>query len=853
MGRLNPFNREELITSDLEFIQDTKTDEIRNRFKDQLLTAGILPPTNATLVELADGCTGTVFPISIAANVLRVGDAGAIPANSIHVAYDTNGDRIAFPDGDVTPFNQDAYEFTTAGISGTNTPFSTGRLNIDPRAPIVVGATGTRYVFVSYVSVVKTLSTLAASPLPPNHNTLQPIIIVTPAVGTAGDTQRAIGNLDQKSGFAYAHQHIDGYRIFVATGPDDPTYSATPEVTIAGPTVTLNATNIVANGYVTSFINPDRAIYLGKFIAAYGGALSGLDCSGRQLISVRPTLAKGTVGGGVGAYSAGLLKTFAEHIAAVGDGVVGVKNPHGEDIQNVTHGLANVLQEDALDNGIIDEAASTNNPPSTDINLAVENILLPSIVGSVDFADIVASTDVLKTYVNPTFSANVYLSQGTGGELLAGREIYLEGEKLYQVRPLKPGATDAYVGFTATDAAGTYIIFGRTLDATNNPGQMLLGKVPDTVTLLATDLEFGRIYWNGRNTLSKDIASLTDSTIQDRRNFGLISKQQISTRGLKDPDVGMLAVQSFENKVANSNFVTPNAIGTPLVPCSWNTTGSIGTVPTIATITKTTVSDIESAGPKTTYGLNVSPVTAITASSDFVVRSPMTKLKPNTLYTASAFLKLKSTTNRMTISGKFVDNAGTTDRVLAPIDFTVNRSITGWQRIVVTLQTTAFGDFSGDSDCFAFKCGKIAEALHVGDQGFYLASVCVVEGEWTIGYAGPAVHSGEIFMWDQSSSCPPGSEEVPALSGRMPIGKVGTTLPIGATTAAQTTVKSGAIGNHLHMGLVSGYGSNYHSIYGSFFQTQWIQGKDGYLNTTDWAGNTDIGLGQYGLLFCRRL
>jgi hypothetical protein len=604
--------------------------------------------------------------------------------------------------------------------------------------------------------------------------------------------------VDQKEGTAYAHHRIDGYRIYVANG-----YEVDPTSVGAGTTPRLGS--VAASGFPGTGENYDAAVYLGKYVytpAGIGptGFVSGSDAlDKRSLMMLKPNVSA-KVGNNLDAntltssYVAGMMATLQEHIGAVGDGIVTPKNAHGEAIQNVTGGGTDTLQREAFDDGIIDEAATTNNPRSANVAAAVDNVGMTTIVGDVIFADVVGGADTTKTYVSPTFAANVYIPQGVGGQLIAGQEIYLGGERLNQIRPLKPLTTSAYVGFSAAvDAVtGVYKIFGRTYDPTTNPGQMLLGKVLNTTALLPTDMEFGRVLWNG-STLSSDIGSVVAGVL-DTRNFGIISKPQISTRGMGDPNVGMLAAQTFVNIAANGDFTLegPNTqLPWTSIPLAWNANSSVASGLYTAgsgitgefvgrdLITGTAdLATVRTSGPQATNGLRLT--FGCNVSSHFLYRRYRTSLGPlkrNTLYTVSAWIESNSdVNNHMSIGAQFCSDTSAIAYSDGVQYFVFDRTNnTTYQRIGATIRTNANPSVATPDAMlelvFEKKTGVLPNALSIK-----IAKVVVVEGEWSVGPIGPRVYPGEIFMWDQGTSCPPGSVEVTSMQGRMPIGNT-PTLP----------------------------------------------------------------------------
>lgn len=325
MGRVRGFNRQEYLTSDFDFLQDTKDTQTRNVLVDRIEQPGILIPMGASAQFIENGVQNTsgftdVFPITASATtgMVHVGPNSPIADPSIHIAYNEDGNRIAFPVGDQVTFDEDAPDAYTVNMVNS-TPYSTGRINVDGRAG---EGDGDRYVFISYLEVVRTKG------YPPNHGTITPG--VPPTITATDDYNKPIVGIDQLTGEATAVHLFDGYRIYVAIST---------EVTFES-----DGTPILNGGIYT---DSAKAIYLGRFQIS-GGSVANIilhDATRpRNLLQLR-SADVGTVGDtGTAAslpttYAANQTVTLQQHVSAVGTGTPSPIDPHGYDIEADLEGV----------------------------------------------------------------------------------------------------------------------------------------------------------------------------------------------------------------------------------------------------------------------------------------------------------------------------------------------------------------------------------------------------------------------------------------------------------------------------------------------------------------------------------
>jgi len=562
VNRIKPFNRYEVTSNELDFLQDVGQEEIRSRLNDGVLTAGILIPNSATVpsIDLGVGGASGSFGLSTDGSTLSVGGLSAIGSPSIHVAYNADGDRIEIPTGDAVTWRgtiggDDATQYTTDNVGGFSgsTPFSTGRLTIpDPDFSNSSALSDlTRYVFVSYVPVTETVA------LPPDHESKNGDITGAPP---ATDNRKPITTLDQREGIAYAHHRINGYRIFVAKSDE----------------ISVDANLVpVLTGGLFPVNEPDsaKAIYIGKYTLVPSTSITGV-VSVSDALHKRPLLRRrGDVSAVVGpttrpnVYAAGDNRTFREHMGGVGTGIVSPTNVHGLHISDITGGGEEpdnrTYHDLTLGDGVIDTAITDSNNPipnSTAFRILINNS--SSITFDPGLAQFANATG------DPALIAN-------GGTSPAGRavtvalptvgiqSIFLGGRHLTEIFPVTT-ITDTpssvgYIPFTSADAGSAASPSGYNIfviahpNLVTNPNAAVLGKAPIGTTLGPNRLLLGSVAWDGTDIIQSTENNST--TPIDRRSFGVVGKNQISTVGRGGASSGILSAQHFSNLAAlNPDF-----------------------------------------------------------------------------------------------------------------------------------------------------------------------------------------------------------------------------------------------------------------------------------------------------------
>lgn len=345
MEHINPFNRFEILSSDFNFVQDAKEDEIKKRIIDGMLQPGSVIPAAysgapITPLQIQNGLP-MVFPVtSAAAEFIDVGPLSAI-IDAIHVAYNADGERIEVSAGDNVTFNCVAPSFTTDGTEGVpgmllkNTPFSTGRRNIKiNKAP--TGTSEFRYVFISYLPVVRTKS-LVVDGTPPNHLGLNGNIGLTP------DMHRApLTGIDEKEGRAYTHHQINGYRIYVALPSEVNLAGAYPVISSLVATNLTNPKTPANDPFSTNlpFTDYAKAIYIGRFTVDDTGAVTAIRPTVATADTAKPIMrmrshvaAKIDTANPSTTYANGQVKTYEEHANAFGTAAsITPNNPHKQTI-----------------------------------------------------------------------------------------------------------------------------------------------------------------------------------------------------------------------------------------------------------------------------------------------------------------------------------------------------------------------------------------------------------------------------------------------------------------------------------------------------------------------------------------
>ncbi len=840
MRRIAPHNRLDVIAGSFRFLQDVSQEELRDRIIDLILNPGIFPTPSATADEIAAGLPNDTFTvINNGPSAIDVG---------LGTAYTARGERIEIPSDDAVDFDENAPLFTTTGVDGRTigaiapfiTPFSTGRIDIpDPDATNAKGETAdagvnrfTRYVFISYESVVRTVSLAELTPSSPDH---QDDATGTFAVGSP-NRRKPMTSKDRKVGTVFVHQFVNGYRIYIAR---------LSEVIFSGGAVGTpilgNLTNHPSNEGIdpvntalvdpnkNPFVNVANATYLGKYVWDSGVAqIVGapvVDNTGndnpRKILQFKSVevaaVGDNTVDPKIvtTVYAANQIVTLQDHTSALGTGIVTPENPHGLAVTNLTAGFATpdniVYQEESNGDGFFDRGGGENSQLETSaLECTVLNTTLV-LTGFVTFArpkDVGSSRTIDLT---GSSEARVELSQLTNDQ-----SLYINGFRIETVNPKLDDVSaglgvDAFVPFFDSDAEGTYVVF-ITPDL-DNAGVGIIGKeiVPPGTAIeavLGTDrLPLLTVFWNKSvtgsdpNRLQRTIFDSTEDCI-DLRNLGLITKKQISTEAFIDARKGMLALSVFENLVSNGDFAIATTEGEADVntdpPASWvAVSGANGNIALVITTNTPETEPTAEEGPRSVTVAKASCTTPNGQVYETKITSPTPELKPNTVYSASVWIKiLNPSTNNLSILSQFGNLAGTVSYTVGGIKLlALDRASAAWQRVAISLKTNSSLD---PSIIDPLNASVAVLEIHFQnlDQNntpfdpseFLIGDVVIVEGDWTVGFVSPKTYPGEIFMWDKTTTCPPGSIEIAILQGKMPIGATGAgPLLVGANSGTSQT------------------------------------------------------------------
>ena len=911
MKRIRPFNRLDITSGTFRFLEDLSQDEIHDRMTDGSLRPGILQPAGALSDEIYAGLPGVFAPSMASSGIHYNVDLG--------IAYDQIGERIAIPIDDNVLFNERAPLFSTIGIDGTAiTPFSPGRIDIpdpDPtntKSETEDAGTGlfTRYIFIAYLDVVRSVSLRETSPSSPDHQNDSTGTFTVPFP----NRRKPITGKDRKTGTVYAHEFIGGYRIYTAR---------LSEVTLPGATglpILGNFTNHptygidpvdadLVNPSLNPFSNIADAIYIGKFIwsSSGGGSIVPGSLVPGDSINPRQTFATKSLEIGIvgdkgsstvpavktSIYVSGQASTLQEHVGAVGTGIVTEINPHGNAVIDFTSGFATpdniTYQDENSESGINDPNNTSNSQPSS---TALTCQLVNSLKIAANTITVALPQDMgssrTGTIVDTNYAAHVQVTP-----LATGQSVYIAGYRISEIRPTYNDAGGSLSGnsgimpFISGDPVGNYVIFLMPDTATAGIG--ILGKttfenLEDIPSVLSSDRwPIATVYWTGNELQTSEFNAGT--TVNDLRSFGTVGKPNISGEGFIDPNKGIMALSVFENIAANGNFFVPAAVDTPTVPDSWNLDIISGgtTAASIQIIDSGTVGDVISDGPRAINALEII-VSGAGFGNTYEVNldTYAPQLKENTLYTVSMWLKNVEGNNvNISLFGSFNGYGNVSlSYCVASKEFIFDRDATGWQRVAITLKTNAaydpalFDPITNPTTVAALRI-KILNANVINTPAFgtsgniYIADVCVVEGDWITGMVAPKVNSGEIFMWDKTTSCPPGSIEVTELRNRLPLGAsldhaIGTSIGAGQTGDIISVIGGIAnIGGHYHSCQGAGLSAGGFPIYpgdsppggwGAYWKSD-----SGFQNTS-YAGSatvsvsgTEAHVSEYVLLFCRRL
>jgi len=726
---IQPFNRFEPLSSDLNFMQDAKDvalggslllpDEVKDRTIDNLLQPGILSPINATAVDIQHAHDSTT-----ATPQFVITSAGG---TSVHIgpgiAYNAQGERIEIIASDNVVYNIDAPTAVTYGVTGA-TPFSTGHRTVPYGTD---GLTVDRYIFISYLQVVRTLV------LPPDHNNQILITDGAPAV----NARKPITGLDQSEGLAYAHHRINGYKIAVGK-----VGAGAGEVTIgvAGTTPTLNG--------------DANAVYLGRFILAGGPPPTGVSSivehdatSPRKLAQFRPienakipdvvsALPNDVydVSGNpkiayISSASAPQKVTLQEHVAALGHGTVAPNNPHGLSVTDITGGGAEpeniTYQDESMADGIVDSSQGRNVIPPT-LSSALQSTINNGVTKQV------------------TFSA-----------LTSTQTIYIQGKRFTSI-----SAATLNIVFVGGDPAGEYSVY-----CIDSGTAGVLDLVKTTVTPLPVGaLPICTVWWTGSliQPTALDVANPVPAPISttrrglDARNFGLVSTPQLATTAISSID-GLLANQGTTNLIYDGCFKygllgwqAASAFLTwiPIDAAAWAADYGGGVAPATANYLKahadlpdvaytglitgwpTTTTVVDSASllniySVAEYGLKMHWNAGSTAKTRLY--TAMGHIKSNTIYTVSAMFRLLPGC-KADLKCRFTDSTITTNYTDCYATFNPIRDDT-WRRAVVTIKTNSTPT-NITRPYFELLIRNDADTAPICEVS--VTNIAVIEGEWAL-------------------------------------------------------------------------------------------------------------------------
>jgi hypothetical protein len=739
------------------------------------------------------------------------------------VAYDINGERIAILQDETFDFNNDIPEGKRSS-GNIDIPLTltgvTGDCVVNPSVP------GTYYLWMEYLEV---------------NN-------ITPTVG--------------EDGSVHYPQIMDGYRIRLTADPNAP--SGDGVSVFLAKVVWVGGAGFLTVSDLPGFQSADDGSNFVTTIPTTSGDPKRVYSAARDnTVEIVVDATNKTV-----VYASGMLGSLRDHINAIGGGLPTPNNPHGLTLADIPGAgeepVATNNQNDSFDKGIVDKNAPQNSPAR------LGEALKPSIeVTGLNptTLDPVATSAGITTTPKVQWIRVLDLDQDT-----KVKAAFVLGFRLIAVYPTLVQTTDhsapavpplsvndGWVGFNnAEDTPGVYRIYGTKAALSTGEDVLLLNKAlmpgwPATIPAIPDDqLLIGQVYWDGvtvfRNTVEPNTADPVASQPDDQRSLGLVGPQQLSTELKSDPATGGLAAQVFEQQAANSNYalgvlnVTEVDFGVGQVISSAAAV-TAGTDPSVAT---------PPVGAITGRRWTTNSGASGTLGSSEVFHL-LKNLKPGRMYGLSFYYKANAAFNVRLRVGLADANTASPNSLITidgvssvePLDITILND-NQWHRGAVVLQTMP--NVNPDPAVlkyleFMFEQGGVTTTT----GQFSMTNIQVTEGEWIPGYMGSKyVPSGAILLWDQSSSCPPGFQEVTNLSGRFPVG-VGPDLALQQESVPQlnpTTpaITTSAVGDHNH--------------------SQFDQDKGDVPPTATYGGNTpagghshtlDAGLPYYALLFCRAI
>jgi hypothetical protein len=550
-----------------------------------------------------------------------------------------------------------------------------------------------------------------------------------------------------------------------------------------------------------------------------------------------------------------IILSLHDHINAMGQGNPTHNNPHALTLADIPGAgeepVATNNQNTTMAKGLVDLNAPQNSPA----RLGDAGQPLIELVGLVPFA----SLDPLAAANGITSTPKTrWVRIKDLDESSKIKAAYLEGLRLIRIFPnvrdtITPGGSDpsvdpldantgdGWVGFNAAeDTPGTYRIFGKHSvsppdEISSGQSVLVVNKVlmpgwPSVIPTLPDDqFELGRVYWDGvelyRNTTKPTTSDPVANQPDDLRSLGLVGPQQLSTELKNNPNTGGLAAQVFENQVANSAY----AFGLTNVNQVDLGAGKILTSPSVALAG----GDLLTGGPAAMTGRRWDMNTGSFLDPSWVF-TLLKNVKPGRMYGLSFWAKATNAFNARFRVGLTDDNVANPSSIITldgstavdPLDLTL-RNDNLWHRYSIILQTMP----SVNADpadlkylCFQFEPGPgvVATAGQLS-----LTNVQLTEGEWIPGYMGSKyVPSGGIIMWDASTTCPPGFQEVVGARQKFIVGvdAAAAVVPL-ATPGGPAFNPGGSLGStdgesnpHIH-NIGNGHTSNANSAPGPDFSS----------------------------------
>ena len=788
------------VVEDFDFETLARVNELRRRWIDNHTWGVVRENSYPVVVNIPVSAINLVpnrkwvinqFPVKldVANGRLNIGEGSTqVPNPSIlgGVAYDINGERIAILTDETFDFSNDV-PYGKKSSGNIDVPLTltgvTGTCATNPSVP------GTYYVWIEYLETNQNL----------------------PTVG--------------EDGAIHYPKIVDGYRIRLTGTPDAP----------SGDGVSVFLVKVIwvgGAGFLTvSDLPGDQSATDGS--NTVDTAPTDVNDPKRVYSAVRDSAVEIVVDetNKTAVYASGMIGDLRDHINAMGGGSPTPNNPHALTLADIPGAgeepLATNNQKDSFAKGIIDYNAAQNSPARLGDALRpfIEVTgLTPTVLDAAATTVGITSTPKVQ-WIRLKDLDNISKTKAAFTEGFRLKRLYpnLRQSNLSSdpsINPADPETGDGWIGFNnAEDTPGVYRLYGTKATLSDGTDVLMLNKEllpgwPSAILPLTDDkLLLGQVYWDGvtvfRNTVQPTTSDPTASQPDDQRSLGLVGPQQLSTELKNDAVTGGLAAQVFEQQAANSNY----ALGTLNV-----TEVDFGALRVISLATAVTAGTDASIATPPVGAITGRKWTTNAGASGTLGTSKvfhlLKNLKPGRMYGISWFYKADagfSVRFRVGLAdgnGSGPNSLITVDGVSSvdPLDVTILND-GQWHRASIVVQT-----LSGvDPDPavlkyleFLFQQGGIATTV----GNFSMTNIQVTEGEWIPGYMGSKyVPSGAIILWDQTTSCPPGFQEVPGLQGRFPVGGGPNyaPLPLPGQSASQLDpgtpgVLTSAAGSHTHTG-----------------------------------------------------